>query len=158
MENSNEVKVDETQKVEQPKEVETEKTEKTETIEPTKKEEATDGKQQEQDEKLDNKETDVKDAAGDVKETSDDVNAYSLDDLVTKEYLAQVLASLDAKISAVIANDELLKDSLDKSESENHGLKQKYEEKDFGNTVRKGTPEPDRKANETFDDYSKQFR
>ena len=70
-------------------------------------------------------------------------NGVRLEDLVTKDELASRLAALEAKYDAVI--------------KENQDLKDKYENKDFGNFQKQGMLEKNKEANSTFDEYSKQF-
>lgn len=70
-------------------------------------------------------------------------NGIRLEDLVTKEELSVRLQALEAKYEAVI--------------KENQDLKDKYENRDFGNFKKQGMVEKDNQANSTFDEYSKAF-
>jgi len=70
-------------------------------------------------------------------------NGISIDDLVTKDELTERFAALEAKFEAVV--------------KENQDLKNKYEEKDFGNFQKKGINEKEKTANSTFEEYLKQF-
>lgn len=85
-----------------------------------------------------------------VQEVQETGNAIRIEDLVTKDELAERLASFEAKYSAVIKENEDLKNKL--SDMEN-----KYENKDFGNMQRKGVQKSDKDANSDFEEYSKQF-
>lgn len=78
-----------------------------------------------------------------VQEEQGGGNGIRIEDLVTKEELASRLSALEAKYDAVI--------------KENQDLKEKYENKDFGNFQKQGMVEKDKQANSTFDEYSKQF-
>ena len=70
-------------------------------------------------------------------------NGIRVEDLVTKEELMERLSAMEAKFDAVV--------------KENQDLKDKYENKDFGNNAKKGMPEKDKLANSTFEEYSRQF-
>ena len=85
-----------------------------------------------------------------VRETQETGNAMRIEDLVTKDELAEKLASFEAKYQAVIKENEDLKNKL--SDMEN-----KYEKNDFGNMQKKGVQKKDKDANSSFDEYSKQF-
>lgn len=85
---------------------------------------------------------------GTVIEIEGEGNGVRVEDLVTQEMLTARLEALNAKFNAVI--------------DENKALKDKYENPDFGNHVKKGAGAADdvkaKKAfNETFEEYSKKF-
>lgn len=92
-----------------------------------------------------------------VEQTETTGNGVALDDLVTKEQLMDALKAFEAKFDAVIKENVDLKDKLSNSQKETNELRDKYENKDFGNFQRQGMLEKDKQANETFDEYSKQF-
>ena len=141
------------------KEVETEKveTEKatvdekpTEKVEPKVEEKAEETKKV--DEKAEEKpeekpETDEGEIAGETEPTG---NGIRIEDVVTKDYLAERLAALEAKFDAVTKENSDLKNEVS-------NLKSKYEDNDFGDLSRKGVATKDTSANSTFDEYSKQF-
>lgn len=84
-------------------------------------------------------------------------NGVRIEDLVTKDELMERLSAFEAKFDALVKENTDLKDQLAKSQEETNGLKDKYENKDFGNISRQGVIEKDKSANETFDNYAKQF-
>lgn len=77
-------------------------------------------------------------------------NGVRVEDLVTKEELSERLSSLEAKFDAVLKENVDLKDKLS-------AMEEKYENKDFGNFQRQGVMEKNKEANNSFDEYSKQF-
>lgn len=86
--------------------------------------------------------------SGTVIEIAGEGNGVRVEDLVTQEMLTARLEALNAKLNAVI--------------DENKALKDKYENPDFGNHIKKGAGTADdakaqRAINETFEEYSKQF-
>ena len=64
--------------------------------------------------------------------------------------LADRLAALEAKFDAVIKENGDLKNELS-------NMKDKYENKDFGNNQKQGVMAKNIDANETFDAYARQF-
>jgi hypothetical protein len=129
------------------------KVEETEKVEDTKETTEAENKGEEV-EKTEEKETEVEkteetpaeeETAPVVQEITEDSSAIGIavGDLVTKEELMEKLSALEAKFDAVV--------------KENEDLKDKYENKDFGNNVRKGVMEKDKIANSTFEEYSRQF-
>ena len=85
---------------------------------------------------------------GKVLEVEGQGNGVRVEDLVTQDMLTARLEALNAKLNAVI--------------DENKALKDKYENPDFGNHVKKGAGAADntaakKAANESFEEYSKQF-
>ena len=82
---------------------------------------------------------------GQVQETQGQGNGVRVEDLVTKDELAERFAALEAKYDAVI--------------KENQDLKNKYENKDFGTYQKQGLLPQDetQKQYESFDAYSKKF-
>ena len=84
-------------------------------------------------------------------------NGVRVEDLVTKDELMERLSAFEAKFDALVKENTDLKDQLAKSQEETNGLKDKYENKDFGNISRQGVIEKDKYANESFDNYAKQF-
>lgn len=84
-------------------------------------------------------------------------NGVRVEDLVTKDELMERLSAFEAKFDALVKENTDLKDKLAKSQEETNDLKDKYENKDFGNISRQGVIEKDKYANETFDNYAKQF-
>ena len=84
-------------------------------------------------------------------------NGIRIEDLVTKEEMLERCAAFEAKYEAIVKENTDLKNELSKAKEESNGLKEKYENKDFGSFGSKGVPEKNKDANETFDSYSKQF-
>lgn len=136
-EKSTDVVEDKVEKVE-----DTDKTEKTEeTTEPTEPE-AT---------------QDEEPTAPQVEDTPPQGNGVRVEDLVTKEMLADRLAALEAKFDAVVKENGDLKEKLSSSSKELDDMKDKYENKDFGNFQKQGMQVKDKSANSSFDEYSKAF-
>lgn len=98
-----------------------------------------------------------------IVETTDEenVNAIPINELVTKEDLTARLSAFEAKLDAVIKENQDLKDKLAQSQQDANDLRDKYENKDFGTLSRKGVAEKDKSAEstfgETFESYSKRF-
>ena len=92
-----------------------------------------------------------------VEDTEPQGNGIDINDLVTKDMLAQRLSALEAKFDAVVKENQDLKDQLYSKSEELDGMKDKYENKDFGNFQKQGVQVRDRQANSSFDEYSKQF-
>lgn len=92
-----------------------------------------------------------------VQETQTAGNGIRVEDLVTKDMLADRLSALEAKFDAVVKENEDLKNALSQKSDELNGMKDKYENKDFGNMQKQGMMEKDKYANSSFDEYSKQF-
>ena len=85
-----------------------------------------------------------------VSETTETGNGVRVEDLVTKEELTERLAALEAKFDAVLKENGDLKEKLS-------GMEEKYERKDFGTFQKQGMVSKDKDANNTFDEYAKQF-
>lgn len=85
-----------------------------------------------------------------VQETETSGNGVRVEDLVTKDELADRLSALEAKFDAVLKENGDLKNKLS-------AMEDKYENKDFGNFQKQGMLEKDKQANSTFDEYAKQF-
>ena len=92
-----------------------------------------------------------------VEETEPQGNGIDINDLVTKDMLAQRLSALEAKFDAVVKENNDLKEKLSSKSEELDGMKDKYENKDFGNFQRQGVMTKDKSANSSFDEYSKAF-
>jgi hypothetical protein len=87
--------------------------------------------------------------SGQVLDISGEGNGVRIEDMVTVDMLTERLAAIDAKLNAVI--------------DENKALKEKYENPDFGTQIKKGAGDfgnkDDKKsANQSFEEYSKQFQ
>lgn len=142
---------DKTENNEVEKEKSTDKVDKTEEkVDETKKEVETDKTEE-------NPTADEEPTAPEVQTVEPVGNGIDINDLVTKEELMQRLSAFEAKFDAVVKENTDLKDQLSKSKEETNGLKEKYENKDFGNFNKQGLIEKNKDANETFDSYSKQF-
>lgn len=92
-----------------------------------------------------------------VEDTPPQGNGVRVEDLVTKEMFAERLAALEAKFDAVVKENGDLKNQLSTKSEELDGMKDKYENKDFGNFQRQGVMTKDKSANSSFDEYSKAF-
>ena len=157
MANEKEVKNEvETSKVEtQNNEVDKDKS--TEVVDKVKdKEEVVDKKTDDTEPKTDDA-NDVEPTAPQVQETEPVGNGVRVEDLVTKDELMERLAAFEAKFSAVVKENEDLKNQLSTKDEELNGMKDKYENKDFGNFQKQGMIKQDKVANSTFDEYSRQF-
>ena len=84
-------------------------------------------------------------------------NGIPIEDLVTKDMLTERLAAFEAKFNAVVKENEDLKNQLSVKSDELNGMKDKYENKDFGNFQKQGMQVKDKHANSSFDEYSKAF-
>ena len=67
------------------------------------------------------------------------------------------MAAFEAKLDAVVKENGDLKNELSKKSDELTGMKDKYENKDFGNFQKQGVMAKDKSANSSFDEYSKAF-
>lgn len=83
-------------------------------------------------------------------ETEPTGNGIRIEDVVTKDYLAERLDALKAMFEAAIKENSDLKNEVST-------LKSKYEDSDFGDLSKKGVMTKDPSANSSFDEYSKQF-
>ena len=157
MADENEVKDKaETSKVEtENNEVDKEKS--TDVVEKDDKVEKNEEKTEETTETTDDTAKDEEPTAPQVSETEPQGNGVRIEDLVTKEMLAERLAALEAKFDAVVKENSDLKDELSSKSEELDGMKDKYENKDFGNFQKQGVQVKDKQANSSFDEYSKQF-
>ena len=77
-------------------------------------------------------------------------NGIPVEQLMTKDEFMERMSAFEAKFDAVIKENEDLK-------KENEDLRNKYENKDFGGLQKQGMIEKDKKANESFDEYAKNF-
>ena len=146
----------ETSKVEtENNEVDKEKS--TDVVEKDDKVEKKEEKTEETTETTDDTTKDEEPTAPQVSETEPQGNGVRVEDLVTKEMLAERLAALEAKFDAVVKENSDLKDELSSKSEELDGMKDKYENKDFGNFQKQGIQVKDKQANSSFDEYSKQF-
>ena len=146
----------ETSKVEtENNEVDKEKS--TDVVEKDDKVEKKEEKTEETTETTDDTTKDEEPTAPQVNETEPQGNGVRVEDLVTKEMLAERLAALEAKFDAVVKENSDLKDELSSKSEELDGMKDKYENKDFGNFQKQGVQVKDKQANSSFDEYSKQF-
>lgn len=92
-----------------------------------------------------------------VEDTEPQGNGVRVEDLVTKDMLAERLAALEAKFEAVVKENSDLKNELSSKSDELDGMKDKYENKDFGNFQKQGMQVKDKQANSSFDEYSRAF-
>jgi hypothetical protein len=91
-----------------------------------------------------------------VEDTEESGNGISIDQVVTKDILADALNSINAKLDAILKENSDLKNKVAEKENEVNGMKEKYETNDFGNTAKKGV-NANEKTYTSFDEYSKQF-
>lgn len=150
-----EVKTEETVETSTPKDEATKETEvdKTTEVETKSSEEETPSKEEEK--TLDEEPT--PETVTDVEEPSSAAQGVRIEDLVTKDELAESLAAMQSKLDAVLKENEDLKSKMTDLKSENDGLKEKYEDKDFGTESKKGVSTKNSESNETFESYSKNF-
>ena len=92
-----------------------------------------------------------------VSETEPSGNGIRIEDLVTKDMLAERLSALEAKFDAVVKENSDLKEQLSNKSDELKGMQDKYENKDFGGFQKQGILDKNKYANSSFDEYSKQF-
>ena len=114
------------------------------------KEEKVEKKEEKPEEKPEEPETTEEKPTAEVQDTESEGNGVRIEDLVTKEYLAEKLSALEAKYDAVVKENADLKDELS-------GMKDKYENSDFGGFQRKGLGEKSADVEDSFDAYSKAF-
>lgn len=84
-------------------------------------------------------------------------NGVDINDLVTKDMLADRLSAFESKLDALIKENEDLKNKLAEKDGELNGMKDKYENKDFGTIQKQGVMPKNKQANDTFAEYAKQF-
>ena len=92
-----------------------------------------------------------------VNETEPSGNGIRVEDLVTKDMLAERLSALEAKFDAVVKENSDLKEQLSNKSDELKGMQDKYENKDFGGFQKQGIMDKNKYANSSFEEYSKQF-
>ena len=92
----------------------------------------------------------IKEPENTVQETEPSGNGVAIDDLVTKDELTARLAAFEAKFDSVVKENQDLKDKIS-------GMQEKYENKDFGASQKQGLQKQDRSANESFEEYSRNF-
>lgn len=92
-----------------------------------------------------------------VNDTPPSGNGIRVEDLVTKDMLAERLSALEAKFDAVVKENSDLKEQLSNKSDELKGMQDKYENKDFGGFQKQGILDKNKYANSSFDEYSKQF-
>lgn len=107
-------------------------------------------------EKVEKVETEKEPTEEVVENTEESGNGISIDQVVTKDILADALNSINAKLDAILKENSDLKNKLAEKENEVNGMKEKYETNDFGNTAKKGV-NANEKTYTSFDEYSKQF-
>lgn len=90
-------------------------------------------------------------------EPTQEPNGVRVADLVTKDMLADMFASLNAKLDAVVKENSDLKNKIAEKDGELDGMRDKYENHDFGNNQKQGIVAKDKSANDTFEEYSKSF-
>lgn len=136
---------------------EVDKEKSTDVVEKDDKVEEKEEKTEETTEQTDDTTKDEEPTAPQVNETEPQGNGVRVEDLVTKEMLAERLAAFEAKFNAVVKENQDLKEQLSSKSEELDGMKDKYENKDFGNFQKQGVQVKDKQANSSFDEYSKQF-
>lgn len=149
-------KVEATEKVEDTKANDVDKEKSTETVE-KKDEKVEETKEKVEDAKNPEEETDKENPTEQVVETEPVGNGIRIEDLVTKDMLAERLSAIEAKFNAVVKENSDLKEKLSARDTELEGMKDKYENKDFGNFQRQGLQVKDKEANSSFEEYSRQF-
>ena len=136
---------------------EVDKEKSTDVVEKDDKVEKKEEKTEETTETTDDTTKDEEPTAPQVEDTEPQGNGIPIEELVTKDMLAQRLAAFEAKFNAVVKENQDLKEQLSSKSEELDGMKDKYENKDFGNFQKQGVQVKDKQANSSFDEYSKQF-
>ena len=136
---------------------EVDKEKSTDVVEKDDKVEKKEEKTEETTETTDDTTKDEEPTAPQVEDTEPQGNGIPIEELVTKDMLAQRLAAFEAKFNAVVKENQDLKEQLSSKSEELDGMKDKYENKDFGNFQKQGMQVKDKQANSSFDEYSKQF-
>lgn len=85
-----------------------------------------------------------------VQEVEEQGNGIRINDLVTKDELADRLSAIEAKFDAVVKENEDLKNKL-------VAMQDKYENKDFGNNSGNNISTKSKDVYSSFSEYSKQF-
>ena len=142
MEKTDEKKV-ETKKEETEKKVDTKKDESSkDEVKETEKVEETDEKEEKPVEETEKeevaKEEEQVEDENQVEEIGQSMEGITVDQLVTKDYLKEVIGAFQAKLDSVSKENEDLKEELAKKNDELNGMKDKYENPDFGNSQKKG--------------------
>lgn len=122
-----------------------------------KKVETTDKKVEETEKEPEEPTEDAEPTAPQVNETAPEGNGIRIEDLVTKDMLAERLAALESKFEAVVKENKDLRDELSSKSDELDGMKDKYENKNFGGYQKQGMIAKSAIANSSFDEYSKAF-
>lgn len=149
--------MDDEKKVETAKVEEETKTDEVKQDKPDDKVEDTEKKVEVETDKKEEEPTKEEQTAPEVEETEPVGNGIRIEDLVTKDELMERLSAFEAKFEAVVKENTDLKNQLSAAKEESNGLKEKYENKDFGNFGRQGVMEKNKDVNETFESYSRQF-
>ena len=84
-------------------------------------------------------------------------NGVRVEDVVLKTDLHDAIAALEAKYDALFKENNDLKEKLSEADKDRNELRKKYEEGDFGGYAKQGVDGKNKSANETFEEYSKQF-
>ena len=84
-------------------------------------------------------------------------NGVRVEDVVLKTDLHDAIAALEAKYDALFKENNDLKEKLSEADKDRNELRKKYEEEDFGGYAKQGVDGKNKSANETFEEYSKQF-
>ena len=84
-------------------------------------------------------------------------NGVRLEDVALKTDLHEAIAALEAKLDAFLKENKDLKEKLSEADKDRDDLRKKYEEGDFGGYTKQGVDGKNKSANETFEEYSKQF-
>lgn len=94
-----------------------------------------------------------------VKEqVNDDFTGIDISQVALKDDVNAKLDAMNAKLEAIIKENQDLKDKLSNAEKENQDLHSKYEKGDFGNNAERNFGEKDfGQSYESADDYLKKF-
>jgi len=92
-----------------------------------------------------------------VQDTTPSGNGIPLEQVATKDFVKELLDSFSAKFEAMVNENKALKEELAESKGKVTEMQNRYENKDFGGFEKKGVQTKDKVANDTFDEYSKQF-
>ena len=93
-----------------------------------------------------------------VEETSSTGAGLKIKDIATKDFVHELIDALEAKLESVVKENTDLKEKITAKDDEINGMKDKYENGDFGGFQKQGIMEKNKDANskfETYDEYVK---
>ena len=94
---------------------------------------------------------------GDTIDNDPSYDAIALNDLVSKDYLSEVLKTLESKLDTYVEENKQLKEQLDKANNDNKELKDKYEGDSFGSLSQHFGAKQDTSKGD-YEDFSTYFK